>query len=586
VIDGCVWPQADIAEPAGGRMSRRIKHIGLSWKVQLAPALLVVVIIGLGIYVLNALRGNQQSVDALVSGPVHLSELATELGTAAWTAHAKLYRMAATAANETDQIKLARMLKEATEAVGQVPPTFAAVEKALGAAAATPAIQQLKAAVGADQKQSKNAIDMADGDAGSALLFIKSAEKSFGEIERQVADLILSSADARDREIARAGTALDAQQWTLGAILLGVSLAGVLVSFLIGRGIAGPVTALTAAMRRLASGDFDVRLPGLERSDEVGQMARAVEEFKQEAVAKAGREQAERQARERAAADARRAELHQLAESFETAIGQIIEAVGSATGGLEASAGTLAKGSAATQHLAGLVATASTQTSNNVQSVASASEEMIASVEEIGRQARDSREIAGEAVEQAEQTDCRIAKLAQAANRIGDVTKLITTIAGQTNLLALNATIESARAGEAGKGFAVVAQEVKALADQTSKATGEISAQIAEIQSATRETVTAMKQIGGTIAKVAQIASTIAAAIDEQGAATQEIARNVQQAAVGTNEVAKNISDVNNGAALTGAASTDVLSSARLLSGENARLKAEVVRFLATVRVA
>jgi len=567
-------------------MGRWIRSIGLSWKVQLVPALLVVALIGVGIYALQALRTNQQSVDALVSGPVRLAELAGDLNNTAWTAHAKLYRLAATAANESDEAKLTQVSKEATAAIARIPQALADVEKLLGGDAAKASFQKLKSAVAGYGKQARNAIEMADGDAGSALLFIKSAEKSFADIDSRIGDLILSSNDARDRQIAQASLALDRQQWMLGAVLLVVSLIGVLTSFVIGRGIARPVVAMSGAMRELASGNFVVQLPGLERGDEVGRMARAVEEFKLQAVRKAEREHAEREEREHEAAAARRVELHQLAAGFETAVGQIIEAVGAASRELEQSAGALAQGSAVTQQLSNVVATASAETSHNVQSVASAAEQMNASVGEVGRQVRESRNIAAEAVTQAEQTDARIGKLAIAATRIGDVTQLITTIAEQTNLLALNATIEAARAGEAGRGFAVVAQEVKALAEQTSKATGEISAQIAEIQSATRESVVAIKEIGGTIGRVAHISSTIAASVEEQGSATQEISRSVNQAALGTNQVAASIADVNRGAADTGEASSRVLTSAQLLSNENGRLRAEVQKFLATVRVA
>ena len=427
---------------------------------------------------------------------------------------------------------------------------------------------------------------MADGDAGSALLFIKGAERFFADIEKLTDDLIARSSDSKDREIARAGVTLEQQQLTLMAVLLVVAFAGIVVSFLIGRGISRPVVAMSKAMRELAVGNFDVQLPGLERRDEVGQMARAVEEFKVQAISKAERETAEREDKNRELAVARRAELHNLAESFEAAVGNIIENVGAASGELENSAVILTNSSAATQELSTVVAAASEETSANVQSVASATEEMASSINEIGRQVADSNRIANEAVEQAGKTDARIAELSLAASRIGDVTQLITTIAAQTNLLALNATIEAARAGEAGRGFAVVAQEVKALASQTAKATSEISTQIAGMQSATQDSVVAIKEIYGTIGQVSEIAGAIAAAIEQQGAATQEIARNVQQAAVGSTQVATSIADVNRGAGDTGTASAQVLASAQLLSNENKRLKAEVVKFLATVRAA
>jgi methyl-accepting chemotaxis protein len=209
---------------------------------------------------------------------------------------------------------------------------------------------------------------------------------------------------------------------------------------------------------------------------------------------------------------------------------------------------------------------------------------MRSSITEIGRQVHGSSPIAADAVRQAERTDARIVELSKAAGRIGDVVKLITAIAEQTNLLALNATIEAARAGEAGKGFAVVAQEVKALAAQTAKATDEIASQIAGMQTATRESVTAIKEIGDTIKKISEISAAIAAAVEEQGAATEEIARNVAFAAKGTSEVAIRIADVSRGAGETGSASMQVLSSARSLSNESDRLKAEVQKFLATIR--
>jgi methyl-accepting chemotaxis protein len=562
-----------------------IKNIGLSWKVQLAPAFLIVVLIGLGAYALQTLRSNQAAVDALVSGPVRQSELANELTTTVWTAHARLYRLAATAANEKDQKKIVEVAKEASVAAGKISDALKAVEGLKGGFSPE-AFEKLKAAVAGYLKQSKNAIEMADGDAGSALMFIKGAERNFAVIEKLADDLITHSSESKDREIARAGIKLEQQQMTLMIVLLAVALAGIAVSFLIGRSISRPVVAMSRAMRELAAGNFEVQLPGLERRDEVGQMARATEEFKVQAIAKAERETSEREEKTRELAITRRTELHNLAESFEVAVGNIVENVGSASAELENSAAVLTNSSAATQELSTVVAAASEETSTNVQSVASATEEMASSVNEIGRQVANSNRIANDAVVQAQKTDARIAELSDAANRIGDVTKLITTIAEQTNLLALNATIEAARAGDAGRGFAVVAQEVKALATQTAKATSEISSQIAGMQAATQDSVLAIKEISGTIGRVSEIAAAIAAAVEEQGTATQEIARNVQQAALGSTQVANSIADVNRGASEIGSASSQVLTNAQLLSSENKRLKAEVGKFLATVRSA
>jgi methyl-accepting chemotaxis protein len=350
--------------------------------------------------------------------------------------------------------------------------------------------------------------------------------------------------------------------------------------------IARPMRALTAAMEELAGGNFAVVLPGLGRKDEVGGVAGAVEKFKVVSEQKAHDEAEAKIRQDQIAAQQRKADMIKLADSFEAAVGEIVETVSSASTELEASATTLTSTAERSQELTTMVAAASEEASTNVQSVASATEELSSSVNEISRQVQESARMANDAVDQARVTNDRVSELSKAASRIGDVVELINTIAGQTNLLALNATIEAARAGEAGRGFAVVASEVKALAEQTAKATGEIGQQITGIQAATQESVTAIKEISGTIEKLSEISSTIAAAVEEQGAATQEISRNVQQAAHGTQQVSSNITDVQRGASETGSASSQVLSAAQMLSGDSNRLKTEVAKFLDSVRAA
>jgi len=369
-------------------------------------------------------------------------------------------------------------------------------------------------------------------------------------------------------------------------VALVILVIGLLIAFFIARGIIGPLSGLTSGMKELAGGNFGVVLPGLDRKDEVGDMAQAVETFKVKAEEKARDEAEAKVKQDLAAAKQRKADMIKLADDFEGAVGEIVETVSSASTELEASATTLTSTAERAQELATLVAAASEEASTNVQSVASATEEMASSVNEISRQVQESARMAGEAVEQARATNDRVGELSKAAARIGDVVELINTIAGQTNLLALNATIEAARAGEAGRGFAVVASEVKALAEQTAKATGEIGQQISGIQAATQESVNAIKEISGTIEKLSEISSTIAAAVEEQGAATHEISRNVQQAAQGTQQVSSNITDVQRGASETGSASSQVLSAAKSLSGDSNRLKLEVGKFLNTVRAA
>jgi methyl-accepting chemotaxis protein len=367
------------------------------------------------------------------------------------------------------------------------------------------------------------------------------------------------------------------------AVCLGALAVVIALSRMVLRTLRELLGELAGAMDQMRDGHYDVAIPHVARPDEIGVMARAVEGFRENFVRFAEQDGARKNAE---ASAERKSLLAKLAGDFEAVIGNIVGAVSSASGELTTTATTLTRTAETTQQLSSTVAAASGQASSNVQSVASSTEEMSSSVAEIARQVGESSNIAREAVGQAQKTDQRINKLAQAATRIGDVTQLITTIAEQTNLLALNATIEAARAGEAGKGFAVVAQEVKQLASQTAKATSEISTQIAEMQAATQDSVAAIKEIGGTIGRISEIATTIASAVEQQGAATHEITRNVQQAASGTAQVANNIAAVSDGAAKTGTASADVLTAAQALSEQSKRLKTEVEKFLSTVRAA
>jgi methyl-accepting chemotaxis protein len=415
---------------------------------------------------------------------------------------------------------------------------------------------------------------------------LKATSESFSTVE-PVIEAVSKAVNGIRAEAERSNAVLRENiQRRMGISIPLIAFAVLGAGFFIGRSVSKPLSAMTAAMIDLANGNFAVVLPGLGRADEIGKIAQAVEAFKVNAEQKARNEAEAKIKQDQITAQQRKADMIKLASDFEGAIGEIVETVSSASTELEASASTLTSTAERAQELTTIVAAASEEAASNVQSVASATEEMASSVNEISRQVQESARIANEAVDQARKTNDRVSELSKAAARISDVVELINTIAGQTNLLALNATIEAARAGEAGRGFAVVASEVKALAEQTAKATGEIGQQITGIQSATQESVGAIKEISGTIEKLSEISSTIAAAVEEQGAATQEISRNIQQAAQGTQHVSSNITDVQRGASETGSASAQVLAAAQSLSGDSNRLKLEVGKFLNSVRAA
>jgi len=365
----------------------------------------------------------------------------------------------------------------------------------------------------------------------------------------------------------------------LGAIALAVGS-----MLLIGRRVIKPLHVIRDAMLKVAAGDLtaEASFPG--RTDEIGALAGALGAFKQNAEDKA---RIEAEERERAAqGEARQQSVDASIRSFEAEVKQALDALAKASQQMLETSSDMSRAAERSKGQVKAVAGASEEASSNVQTVAAASEELSASIGEISRQVASAADIAGRAVEETRETDRTVQSLAEIASKIGEVIGLINDIAGQTNLLALNATIEAARAGEAGKGFAVVASEVKSLANQTAKATEDISAQIAAVQNVTREAVDAIKRIGGTIAEVSTIATSIAGAVEEQGAATQEITRNTQQAASRTRDVSENIAGVTDEADATGAAADGVRTAAESLGQQADRLRNQVNAFLSKIRAA
>lgn len=399
-------------------------------------------------------------------------------------------------------------------------------------------------------------------------------------------ELMAIRADQRADDLA-ALTVKEADRAALVNLLFGALVILIMgaVALVSSRQVARPIRRIAEVLVQLAKGREDIPIPYQERQDEVGDAARAANIFKDN-LQRMQELEAEKNRTVEEAALARREQTQRLADDFERAVGAIVKAVSGATGELQGTAKSLTETANVTHQLANSVSVAATEASKNVQSVAIASEQLASSIAEIGQQAQHSRDIASEAVRGAAATDARIAQMSVVAERIGHVLSLITDIAEQTNLLALNATIEAARAGEAGRGFAVVAAEVKHLASQTAQATEEIAGQIADIQVVTRDSVSAIKEIGSIIHRVSEIATAITAAVEEQHTATRAIALNVQEAALGTDSVTEKIRNLEVDASATGAAANQVFTFASQLANEGGTLKLQVERFLETVRAA
>jgi methyl-accepting chemotaxis protein len=560
-------------------------NLRLRWKVLIAPAFLILVLVGVGAYALHVQRANKAVVDALMVGPVLQAETAAAFGAALWAAQARLYRLTATAANETDEKKIKSVADQTAAGLSIVEGKLRAFDAVkFEHAKTTENLAKVKLEVATYLKQAKNVTEMADGDPASALMFMTGAERSFAGIEKLSDEMTKTSNDVRDREIAAANAELERQAIVLIATVLAAVVVGCLVSLIVGRGIARPVVGITDAIKRMAQGDFDQVLPGLGRKDEIGGIAAAVGAFKLKAVENANREAEEVMARrareaeetarrqrtetdmqakaaqERAAVVGALAEglgklaagdltfrlggdsadtYQQIRDDFNTAITQLQETIEAIAASVREVAST-----------AGEISSSTTDLSHRTEEQAANLEETSASMEQLSTTVKKNAENAQEANQVAAGTSVvadrgstvvaeavnAMARIEESSHKISDIIGVIDEIARQTNLLALNAAVEAARAGEAGRGFAVVASEVRSLAQRSSQAAKDIKGLITSSTGQVREGVELVNRAGaslteivGSIKRVAEIVSAIAAASSEQSTGIEQVSTALSQ---------------------------------------------------------
>ena len=562
----------------------RFRNAAIIAKIAVPATIVAVVSTGIVLYASLALTRLSDNAAALVDGSAARVQLALQ-AESNFNSAAISEKNVILSADDGKAAKAhietyGRVTAAALEAIGRLTSiTQAADQRAL--------IETFRIAVGNRQEASAQVFELAlAGKVKEAFDYSRGVAAKHRQIAIEaVGKLIAVNAEtmkaARDANVEMAA---QTRAWLVIGAAAGLICAFAVLGWIALYQISRPLAFMTREMTKLAEGDLGIQIEGADRADEVGGLARSLQVFKENAVtarrleAEQGQQQAQKERRQHA--------VEEYIAVFDAQVSEALDTLSAASTKMNATAGSMSATAKETSRQANAVATASDHASANGQTVAAATEQLHASTNEISRQVTQSAQFAGTAVVEAERTNATIQGLAETVQRIGDVVSLIQNIASQTNLLALNATIEAARAGEAGRGFAVVASEVKALANQTAKATEDISTQIAAIQGETVNAVDAIKAIGGTIHQMNEIASAIAAAVEEQGAATRNISQNIQLVAQGTNGVAANVAGVNEAARETGAAAAQVLTAADDLSRQAGQLRANVNGFLSKIRAA
>ncbi|HEY1934274.1 MAG TPA: methyl-accepting chemotaxis protein [Acetobacteraceae bacterium] len=567
-----------------GSPASRLQDLSLRAKLFLAPALLVAALLGLTLYAGVLLAYDEQALDELSQGVFRRAELVAGLGGQVNAIHAALYRLSSEGANDSDAQKTQAIATALGQQVADLDKQVIAVAGAVGT---DPSLHPLAQSIGATLKDYTGAAQQVIGMAGNpgyALIFMSSAQGAYDTFSVQQARLSEAVQAQKTRLVAAARREIHMARLIFVLAALGAAGTAIIVTMLLGQRIARPILAMAAAMRRLADGALDTDIPATNRKDEVGQMAQALLVFRQNAQETQRLHEAGETAR--VLQQRRQTEMDRHVQEFGASVTAVMESLARSAEAMRATAAEMSDAALRARESSARAAAGATTSTANLGAVAAAAEQMSASINEIGQQVHRATRAVELAVERADVTNQKVASTVAAADRVGDVVRLIAAIAGRTNLLALNATIEAARAGDAGKGFAVVAGEVKALATQTAKATEDISTQIAAIRAVTGEAATAVQAVGAAIGEVSGIAAAIASAVEEQTATTRDIAASVQTVTAATEDSVSAMQEVSQISASADATSGKVRADADQVAQNAETLQEQVSGFLRVVRAA